>query len=302
MIPDRTDGPTRQAGEHPLPPRLGLIEYFDFAPDRSRQEKQQYATEAALLADEVGYSRIWLPEHHGPASACANPLLLAAMLGTHVRRARVASAVTLLRVRDPYLTAVEVGDAVGLSPNGFDLGIGRGDFGGPGSEILDHLRKSDRQFTAALDQLLELLDTGSPAIAPLDLPHERWMHGAGGGSAEVAGKLGLNYSHGLFLNPNLDACLQQFETYRSLRPDSGTTAVAMTVLTSDRSAATITDAHRRPVVVNCAGSVEECAQAVVRVQRMTGADEVVIAEVSQDPVAHSRAVKDIYEAVAGLCG
>ncbi|MGW4034067.1 LLM class flavin-dependent oxidoreductase [Streptomyces sp. NPDC004838] len=278
--------------------KLGLLEYFDFTPDRPRHEKQCNAMDAALLADHAGYHRIWIPEHHGPNSPSSSPLLLSAALGTRVSRARVGTAVTLLRIRDPYLTAVDIAHVVGQSPAGFDLGIGRGDFGGPGSESVDHLRKNDTQFSAALDLLTSLLDSGSAALEPLTLPYERWMHGAGGGSAEIAGKLGFNYCHGLFLNPNLDDCLRQLETYRALRPDGGRTAVAMTVLTSDRWA-TAPNVRRRPMVLNASGTIQTCAEAILRVGRMTGADEIIVAEVSQDPALHQKAVTGLYQAVFG---
>ena len=275
---------------------LGLIEYLHAAPGRTRQ-RQQISFRAALLAERIGYTRLWIPEHHALGSPSTNPILLAGVLGSHTERIRVGTAVSLLRVRDPHLTAEDVVAAAAFCPDRFDLGFGRGNVGGAVAKALSHLRKDDQELEAAIDQVVSILDDGAEWIEPVGGDYQLWLHGAGSRSAVLAGKLGFSYCHALFLNPDIDVCERQFAEYRTLAP-SGRTAVALTVIANRDPARAMLDAFAQPLHVNCAGTPADCARTVVNALRMTGADEVIIAELSDAADDHFAALTEIFALVA----
>ncbi|WP_159941590.1 MULTISPECIES: LLM class flavin-dependent oxidoreductase [unclassified Nocardiopsis] len=278
------------------PPPLGLLEYLDLTENRPVRDKRDTAFAAALLAERLGYSRLWLPEHHARGVPSTNPLLLAAVLGSHTRRVRVGTAVTLSRVRDPHLTAEDVAAAAHFCPDRLDVGFGRGDVSGAAATDLAHLRERGEDVGAAIDTTLALLRGGAEWIDPVDTGFQLWSHGAGTRSAGIAAKAGVNYCHALFFNTDVDACVRTLDAYRAAHP-AGRTAVALALVANDDAATARADSLRHGVRVNCAGTADQCAEAVHRVLALTGADEAVVTELSSDPDDHLRAVSEVFAAV-----
>ncbi|PKW16098.1 LLM class flavin-dependent oxidoreductase [Saccharopolyspora spinosa] len=288
--------PTTAATADPRPP-LGLLEYLDLAEGKTVREKRESAFAAALLADRLGYRRLWLPEHHALGTPSTNPAQLAAVLGSHTSQIRIGTAVTLVRVRDPYQAAEDLVTAGFFCGERLDVGFGRGDVIGPCAEALDHLRKDDVGTDAAIGTVISLLDSGCEWIDPLETPYQRWMHGSGTRSAALAGRAGFYYCHALFFNPDVDACTRTLDAYRAAFP-AGRNAVAIGVVANDDPRRAKEDSLRFGLRINCVGSAEQCADAIHRLRAMTGADEVIITEQSSDPEDHRRALTDIFAAVA----
>lgn len=277
-------------------PPLGLLEYLDLTEGRSVREKRDTAFASAMLAERSGYSRVWLPEHHAPGVPSTNPLLLAAVLGSHTRRVRVGTAVTLARIRDPHLTAEDVAAAAHFCPDRLDVGFGRGDVSGEAADDLAYLRERGEDVGAAIDTTVALLRGGSKWIDPVDTGFQLWSHGAGTRSAEIAARNGTHYCHALFFNTDVDACVDTLDAYRTSHP-GGRTAVALALVANDDAVTARVDSLRQGVRVNCAGTADQCAEAVHRILAITGADEAVITELSSDPEDHLRAVEEIFTAV-----
>src|ERR1043165_10187955 len=80
----------------------------------------------ARRADELGYVRYWLAEHHARAALAAPcPEVLLARLGAETKRVRVGTGGVLL----PYYSAFRVAETFrmleALYPGRIDLGVGR---------------------------------------------------------------------------------------------------------------------------------------------------------------------------------
>ncbi|CAM3507260.1 LLM class flavin-dependent oxidoreductase [Nocardiopsis gilva] len=296
-----TATPARTPANADPPPPLGLLEYLDLGDHRSVRAKRETAFEAALLAEQVGYQRLWLPEHHSTGVPSPNPLLLAGVLGSHTTRIRIGTAVTLIRVRDPHLTAEDVASAAFFCGDRLDVGFGRGDVAGSAADALAYLRKGGDATDEAIRTVVSVLDDGRDWIDPLDTPYERWLHGAGTRSAELAGEMGFNYCHALFFNVDVDACTRTLNSYRAAFPN-GRTAVAAALVANDDPVIARTDSIRAGIKVNCAGTAEQCAAAVCKLLELTGADEVVITEMSRSADDHLRALKEIFGLVAERLG
>ncbi|MGI5128864.1 LLM class flavin-dependent oxidoreductase [Pseudonocardia sp. CA-107938] len=284
--------------DHRLP--LGLIEFLDTSAGtvgRTR-DRQHRALAGAVLADRIGYRRVWIPEHHGIGSASTNPVPLVAVVGSHTRHIRVGTAVSLVRVRHPHLTAEDLVTCGLFCGDRLDVGLGRGDVAGDAATALAGLHKDDAATRQAVTTVMALLDHGCSWIEPLDTPFQRWMHGARATSAQQAGEAGFDYCHGLFLNPDEDVCRAALTAHRHAHPAGRRAAAIAVVANDDRRRAGADAAVQGGVHISWAGTAAECAAAVVALLQGTDADEVVIAELSRDAADHAAALTAIAGHVA----
>ena len=105
------------------------LSVLDLVPVRSDQTTGNAlaATRAlAQVADELGYRRYWLAEHHNmPAVAATNPPLLIAMVAAATQRIRVGSGGVMLPNHAPLVVAEQFALLEAAHPGRIDLGIGR---------------------------------------------------------------------------------------------------------------------------------------------------------------------------------
>jgi alkanesulfonate monooxygenase SsuD/methylene tetrahydromethanopterin reductase-like flavin-dependent oxidoreductase (luciferase family) len=77
--------------------RLSLLDQSPIAEGSSGATALHHSVDLAKLADELGYHRYWLAEHHGtPALACASPEVLIGPIAAATRRIRVGSVGIML--------------------------------------------------------------------------------------------------------------------------------------------------------------------------------------------------------------
>src|SRR3954454_12863532 len=87
----------------------------------------------ARLADELGYHRYWVAEHHGGAMlAGPSPEALIGPIASATERIRVGSGGVMLPHYSPLKVAETFSLLAGLFPGRIDLGLGRA----PGSDQL----------------------------------------------------------------------------------------------------------------------------------------------------------------------
>lgn len=104
---------------------LGVL---DLVPIRSGGTARQALVEAAELArhaEESGYRRYWLAEHHFAALASAAPAVVAAHVLSATERIRVGAGAVQLGQRVAARVAEEWGTLAALHPGRVDLGLGR---------------------------------------------------------------------------------------------------------------------------------------------------------------------------------
>jgi alkanesulfonate monooxygenase SsuD/methylene tetrahydromethanopterin reductase-like flavin-dependent oxidoreductase (luciferase family) len=165
----------------------------------------------ARLADVLGFSRYWLAEHYALSSAWASPEIVIAMLAMHTKKIRLGSAGTLLNYHNPLQVACDFRLLASLCSNRIDLGIARGDPAWiPNREAL---RGDDsNNYEARLADIIRLLSQTNDDFDPhasIAIPRiagnhgpEIWILGKTVAAAETAKRLGLAYSHGVFLEPS----------------------------------------------------------------------------------------------------
>lgn len=101
--------------------------------DRSRTREGHPAAQAlrdtvelARAAEELGYHRFWVSEHHSvPGVAGSAPTVLAAAVAAATRRIRVGTGGVMLPNHQPLVVAEQFGVLEALFPGRVDMGLGR---------------------------------------------------------------------------------------------------------------------------------------------------------------------------------
>src|SRR3954452_7623108 len=167
----------------------------------------------ARLADELGYHRYWLAEHHGgPMLAGPAPEVLIGPVAAATRRIRVGSGGVMLPHYSPLKVAENFSLLSALYPGRIDLGIGRR----PGTDNFtlfalqrDRRDASPDDFPQQMAELMGYLNGTLPEDFPFarlttlpgrpELP-DVWLLGSSAQSAIWAAQLGLPYSFADFIN------------------------------------------------------------------------------------------------------
>jgi luciferase family oxidoreductase group 1 len=204
--------------------RLGVLDQSPIAAGRSPADAIAETIELAQLAEQLGYSRYWLAEHHASESfAGACPELLMAHVAQVTRSIRVGSGGVMLM----HYAALEVAEQFRmletLHPGRIDLGIGRAP--GADARAIRALCPNDGEPDVAQrlfeTKLRELGDLLRPHLTPT--PHvfaqprgsgmpEPWLLGSGTTSAMLAAKLGWGFCFAQFISGATGALV--VETYR----------------------------------------------------------------------------------------
>ncbi|MFK0003610.1 MsnO8 family LLM class oxidoreductase [Paenarthrobacter sp. NPDC090522] len=167
--------------------RLSVLDQSPIAAGKSKAEALRETIALARAAEEDGYHRFWLAEHHdSPGFAGTTPSLMALAVLEVTTRITVGSGGVLLGLHEPWQVAEAFEILAALHPGRVNLGVGRAGSGGTGTfneKIIDlHARLG--------------LMPGSKGRDDLDM----WLLGAGTGSAPLAAATGSGYAHAHFLN------------------------------------------------------------------------------------------------------
>jgi len=190
----------------PIP--LSVLDLVTVTEQTTTAQALQRSIALAQAADELGYHRYWVAEHHNmPAVASTNPPVIIAALGAHTKRIRVGSGGVMLPNHAPYVVAEQFALLEGLYPNRVDLGLGRA----PGTDqrTAAALRRSTdtlgvEEFPQHVLELMSWLGDNrleNPMSAQLaatpraETSPEVWLLGSSGYSAQLAGMLGLRYCY-----------------------------------------------------------------------------------------------------------
>lgn len=182
----------------------------------------------AQAAEELGYRRFWVAEHHGmPAIASSSPAVLIGAIAAATARIRVGSGGVMLPNHSSLVIAEQFGTLVALHGDRVDLGVGRA----PGTDQLTSyvLRRgagaeSVDDFPNQVVELLAWFGTIPPlangigsrviAVPGLGDSPELWLLGSSDFSARLAGLMGLPFAfaHHFAGGPNTRLA---FEAYRA---------------------------------------------------------------------------------------
>ncbi len=155
--------------------------------------------ELARHADDWGYNRYWLAEHHGmPGIASAATAVLIGQVAAVTQRMRVGAGGIMLPNHSPLVIAEQFGTLEALFPGRIDLGLGRA----PGSDqqtaraLRRDLASSPDAFPQDVLELMAYFEgrTDVQAVPGNGLPVPIWILGSSLFGASLAAQLGLPYA------------------------------------------------------------------------------------------------------------
>src|SRR5690606_9462309 len=107
-------------------PRLSILELGRVREGGDRRTALDEARELARQAEDWGYQRFWIAEHHNmPAVTTAATSLVIAHVAAGTRKIRVGAGGVMLPNHAPYIIAEQFGTLATLFPGRIDLGLGR---------------------------------------------------------------------------------------------------------------------------------------------------------------------------------
>ncbi|QNG37785.1 MsnO8 family LLM class oxidoreductase [Geodermatophilaceae bacterium NBWT11] len=197
-----------------------------------------HTLERAVRAEQLGYDRFWVAEHHGvPGVAGSAPAVLLAVLAGRTTTIRLGSAGVMLPHHQPLVVAEQFATLAAVAPGRVDLGVGRS----PGftAPVRRALRQADTDFATDLAELRAHLEgTAEITAHPRPAAAVPLFVLATGHGLDVAAALGLPVVVG---GPLLRAPEEPLDRYRqAFRPSAQAAepwvAVSLDVLVADSDA------------------------------------------------------------------
>lgn len=200
----------------------------------------------ARQAEQLGYHRFWVSEHHGvPGVAGSAPTVLAAAVAGATSRIRVGTGGVMLPNHQPLVVAEQFGVLESLFPGRIDMGLGRSvGFIEAVRKALGHDKEDAADFGPRLTELLGYF-TGDQAVRgyPADGLRVSPFVLATGAGARVAAAHGVPLVIGSFRGE--DAMIDAITTYRAeFRPSAWSDEPYVVISSTVAVADTTEDAWR----------------------------------------------------------
>lgn len=208
--------------------RLSLLDKAPVLQGESPTAALQRTLQLAQLAEEWGFHRFWLAEHHNTAQlASPSPEVLIAWIIAQTRHIRVGSGGVMLQHYSPFKVAENFNLLASLAPGRIDLGVGKAPGGLPLSthalqQGIDAAKKgSFADQLQLLDSWLKPVqaqpDDEDLAATPLPpRPADRFLLGASEESARLAASLGWQFVFAAHLNGDRQLMEHALNTFSRL--------------------------------------------------------------------------------------
>ncbi|MFF2886945.1 LLM class flavin-dependent oxidoreductase [Paenibacillus sp. NPDC057967] len=229
--------------------RLSILDQSPIYKGDTGSEALRSTVRLAQRAEQLGYYRFWVSEHHDSAHvAGSSPEVLISYLLASTERIRVGSGGVMLQHYSPYKVAENFNVLSSLAPGRVDLGIGRSPGGLPKSaqalrqsnygtlpDLTEKLAELDRYLTDSLEESHPLYGLKATPL-PL-IPADLFILGTSVESAKQAARLGLPYVFSLFITGDEDAAEEALNAYRdaftSVRGSEPLPLVALSIIAAD---------------------------------------------------------------------
>ncbi|WP_431810701.1 LLM class flavin-dependent oxidoreductase [Lysinibacillus capsici] len=220
---------------------LGILDQSPIIEGASNEQTLQKTVALAQRAEQLGYSRFWVSEHHHTESlAGSSPEVLVSYLLAKTKSIQIGSGGVMLQHYSPYKVAENFHVLASLEPGRVDLGIGKAPGGLPlSTKALQYgTLNQGEDFEERLIFLQQLIEQSIPkehelyGIQATPIPKAKptlFLLGASPESAALAGKLGIAFVFARFINSDNDVLAQAARIYRSHHPN-GTFAISIAAL------------------------------------------------------------------------
>ncbi|WP_342598347.1 LLM class flavin-dependent oxidoreductase [Psychrobacillus sp. FSL H8-0483] len=204
--------------------RLSVLDQAPITTGNTAAGALKKAEELAVLADELGYHRMWMAEHHGTgAFASSAPEVITAHLAAKTNNLRIGTGGVMMMHYSPLKLAEVFKTLSAFSPGRIDFGVGRA----PGGDNHSMYALSEGR-QPMLNNMYEKLETALQLIndeVPEDSLYNRtiatpsnivlpeaWLLGSSGNSAVQAGRKGVGYSFAQFFQGGMTPAI--LDAYR----------------------------------------------------------------------------------------
>ena len=204
-----------------LPP-LSILDLAPVVEGATTRDALLNSLDLVRLADELGYTRYWVAEHHNmEAVASSATAVLIGQLAAASRRIRVGAGGIMLPNHAPLTIAEQFGTLAELFPGRIDLGLGRA----PGTDrpTMRALRRSLESTgeDAFPNDVMELQSYFAPdpghavvrAVPGQGTEVPIWLLGSSLYGAQLAAYLGLPFAFASHFAP--DMLMQALQIYRA---------------------------------------------------------------------------------------
>jgi luciferase family oxidoreductase group 1 len=192
--------------------RLSVLDLVPVRTDQATSDAIAATLSLARTADELGYERYWLAEHHNmPAVAATNPPVLISLVASATERIRVGSGGVMLPNHAPLVVAEQFGLLEAAFPGRIDLGIGRA----PGTDPVTSFAlrhgaggvsdEAVSRFPEYVDNVLAMMEPDGVGLSVAGRMHALratplarsvptiWLLGSSDYSARLAAEKGMPY-------------------------------------------------------------------------------------------------------------
>lgn len=190
---------------------LSVLDLAPIVEGGSAAEAFRHAVDLAQHAEQWGYTRYWLAEHHNmPGIASAATAVLIGHVGAHTSTIRIGAGGIMLPNHAPLQVAEQFGTLASLFPNRIDLGLGRA----PGTDhaaavaLRRTLQANPDEFPRDVMEVVDYFRDVQPgqqvrAVPGAGLRVPIWILGSSLFGAQVAAALGLPFAFASHFAPQL---------------------------------------------------------------------------------------------------
>ena len=248
-------------------PTLSVLDLVPVRSDQTSADAVAATLSLAKVADDAGYRRYWLAEHHNmPAVAATNPPVLIGLVAGATRRMRVGSGGVMLPNHAPLVVAEQFALLEAAYPGRIDLGIGRA----PGTDPVTSFAlrhgaggvtdEAVTRFPEYVDNIVAMMEPEGVGLSVAGRTHalratpvassvpEIWLLGSSDYSARLAAEKGLPYVFAHHFSGGGTA--EALELYRSSFRPSPELAEPRTFLTVNAVVAPTTEEAERRALPN----------------------------------------------------
>ncbi|MEV4318199.1 MsnO8 family LLM class oxidoreductase [Actinocrispum sp. NPDC049592] len=189
---------------------LSVLDLAVIGPDGSASQALRDVVAVARTAEEYGYHRFWVAEHHAaPNTAGSSPAVLLAYIAGRTRTLRIGSGGVMLPNHSPLVVAEQFTTLQALHDGRVDLGVGRSAGGNTASSVLHRALHRHPQamaeFPHLIDEVIGFLHHSWPAghrfetleMSPrIPTPPGLFVLGASENGARIAAERGLPFVYG----------------------------------------------------------------------------------------------------------
>lgn len=203
----------------------------------------QNTVKLAKVAEELGYHRFWVSEHHNNSQVAGSaPEALIGYLLAKTNRLKIGSGGVMLQHYSPYKVAEVFHVLAALAPDRVDLGVGKAPGGlNLSTQALQEDKKpSQKDFVQKLSDLQKFINNEEEvpdlkATPITTINPDLFLLGGSVESAEIAAKLGISFVFAYFINGDESILKKARDRFEELSPKNAKNKflLALTVVVAE---------------------------------------------------------------------